>query len=1090
MRDHEGMSLTVQLLGPVEVRGRSGRPVEIRGPRARALLARLALAAGEIVPAGTLVDDLWGEEAPSTNALHSLVSRLRRDLAADSPAAAATVVSHPAGYQLTVDRADVDALLAEDLCARTRAALAAGDRDGARRAAREGLALFHGPVLADIGDPPYAATAGPALEQVRLALTEDGADAQLAGGEIPDLGELEAAARAHPLRERLQGELIRALYAAGRQADALAAYDRTRHLLADELGVDPSPALEQIHLAVLRQDPEMLPIAHRHGNLRTALTSFVGRESEVEQVSAALGASRLVTLVGPGGAGKTRLALETGHRLEADLPGGVWLVELAPVHEPLDLPQAVLSSLGLRERRLLDRPGELRTGAVDDTTEAMARLVEALSGAQLLIVLDNCEHLIGAIAELADQVLADCPGVRLLATSREPLGINGETLCPLPPLALPPVGCTPEQAKEYAAVRLLVDRATAVQPAFAVDAETVAAVVSICRRLDGLPLAIELAAARMRAMSAQQVASRLDDRFRLLTGGSRTALPRHRTLLAVVEWSWDLLEKPERLLLQRLAVFAGPVRLELVESICSDDELLPEAEILDVLATLVDKSLVDALSAGEVRYRLLETVRAFAADRLAESGEAAAVRDRHAAYLLDVVERAEPLLRSRDQLVWLDRLDALRDDTLAAMRWCIDSGAADPAVRFVACLGWYLHLRGMTSEMAHWPREALALDGPADPTALAITQAFLAMGSASDGDLAAGATALQAAIEQVGKIADRSHHPIVSLLEPASYLFMREFDRGMNSVDEIVATHPDQWTRGVALILQGHAIENAGRLDAVAPCYERAFTIFSDVGERWGQAIALSSLGEIQEGRGEYAEALAGYEQALGYLRELGTSDDVSMTLARLARMRLLTGDRAGAEEALNEAQDVAQQFNQPAQAAVVEVGFANLARTDGDLVEAERRLRSVAPEGMQFGGGLLQLRAMVFSLLALVVVETGRLEEGRELLTSALAFALRSRDVPIMGDVVTHWAALAFAEGDGARAARILGLSAAVRGLPLPPGGESADLATTVQAEIGPDAYTAAYDAGASMDREAAMDDLVEWAGKTREQLEAMVVL
>jgi predicted ATPase len=703
-------------------------------------------------------------------------------------------------------------------------------------------------------------------------------------------------------------------------------------------------------------------------------------------------------------------------------------------------------------------------------------------------VLDNCEHLISAVAQLADQVLAACPKVRLLTTSREPLGITGETLCPLPPLALPPDDVTPEQAAGYAAVRLFVDRAVAVHPGFEVDEATVGSVVSIVRRLDGLPLAIELAAARMRAMSPQQIASRLDDRFRLLTGGSRTALPRHRTLLAVVEWSWDLLEKPERLLLQRLAVFAGPVPLETVEAVCTDDSLARE-DVLDLVATLVDKSLVDALGSDEVRYRLLETVRAYAADRLSESGEAAVVRDRHAAYLLEVVEQADPLLRSAAELVWLARLDALRDDITAALRWCIDSGQADSAVRFVASMGWYLHLRGMTTEMGHWPQETLALTGEVDPAARAIAQTFAAMGAASDGDLGAGTAALEQAIADSVAVRDRSTHPILALLEPAALLFQLEFAAGMAVVDGIVETHPDLWTRGVALILQGHAMENAGDMAKVAPCYEQAFEIFSEVGERWGQAIALSSLGEIQEGLGNFQDALGGYERALAYLRELGTIDDVTMTLVRLSRMRLWTGDQAGAEAALAEATEIAERFSAPTQAALVTVGYAGIAYRTGELDRAEVLLREVIENaGRTPGFGPHQLNAMVYAALGRVLLTKGEPTEAREMLEGALAHARRSRDVPIIAEVVGAWAQLAFDAGDAVEAARLIGVSTGVRGLPLATRGEITELAEEVRSTLGDQAFDAAYAEGAELDQEAGPAHLVSWAGLTTEQLDALV--
>lgn len=1080
--------MKVRLLGPVEASDDNGSTLDVRGARPRALLARLALSAGEVVTAGQLVTDLWGEEAPTTNALHTLVSRLRRDLNADG-----TLRSLPAGYALVLARADVDALLAQDLTARAQHALRAGDHAAAVDAAREGLALFRGPALADIGDPPYAAGAGAALDQLRLGLLEDGSEALLNAGGRPDLAELAAAATDNPLRERLQGLLIRALYADGRQADALAAYDRTRRRLADELGVDPSPALEQIHLAVLRQDaglappappnPGPEPVSARGGNLRTPLTSFVGRDVEVAGVLSALQESRLVSLVGPGGAGKTRLALEAGRRLAQKSGRGVWLVELAPVHDPLDLPAAVLSALGLRERALLETRENL---AAIEPGDAMSRLLDGLSAADVVVILDNCEHLVSAVAQLADQVLAACPDVRLMTTTREPLGITGETLRPLPPLDLPPLGADPAAASSYAAVRLFADRAAAVHPGFAVNAASVDPVVSIVRRLDGLPLAIELAAARMRAMSPDQIAARLDDRFRLLTGGSRTALPRHRTLLAVVEWSWDLLEKPERVLLQRLAVFAGPVTLETVEQICPDDDLAV-ADILDLLATLVDKSLVEALGASEVRYRLLETVRAFGADRLTESGEAAVVRDRHAAYLLELVETADPHMRGRDELHWLARLDAVRDDIIAALRWCIDSGQADFAMRFVAGLGWYLHLRGMTTELGSWPREVLALGGEVDPAAKAIAQTFAAMGLAGDGDLGAGGQALQEAIAESAAVRDRSSHPILALLAPAARLFEMDYEGGLAEVDEVVERHPDPWTRGVALILQGHAMENVGDMSQVADCYRRAFAIFSSVGERWGQAIALSSLGEVQEGEGAFEDAQAGYERSLAYLRELGTADDVTMTLARLARMRIVTGDLDGAERALVEAAETVQRFQSPNQAVMVEVGYSELALQRGDLDEAERRLRSVALGAKPGGGyGPWQLRAMVVVALARLMVRRGRLDEAETPLLEALAYARRSNDVPIISEVVAIWAAYLLAAGRADDASRMLGVSVGIRGLPLPSRGERAELAEQLRATT--DRYDEEFAAGAELDQQGAMAALLALAGHTEAELDALV--
>ena len=374
------------------------------------------------------------------------------------------------------------------------------------------------------------------------------------GRGVDVIGDLESMVAANPLRERLAGQLMRALAAAGRTADALAVFDRLRAHLADELGVDPGAEIQALQLAVLRGEiePEVMiapPSGRRHSNLRASLTSFIGREEELARVSTLLESGRLVTIVGPGGAGKTRLASEVAARWTSRRSDGVWLIELAPVSDGKAIAQAMLGALGLLDTRSVDR----RLGRA--APESIEQLFDVLAEADCLLLVDNCEHLIGPVAVVVDQLLARCREVRILTTSREPLGIVGESLCLLPPLGLPPVGVAARDAADHPAVQLLVERAQAVHAGFAVDDSSVDDIVEIVQRLDGLPLAIELAAARLRVMPIGEIAARLSDRFRLLTGGSRTAMPRHRTLRAVVEWSWDLLAPDERLLAERLAVF-------------------------------------------------------------------------------------------------------------------------------------------------------------------------------------------------------------------------------------------------------------------------------------------------------------------------------------------------------------------------------------------------------------------------------------------------------------------------------------------------------------------------------------------------------
>jgi predicted ATPase/DNA-binding SARP family transcriptional activator len=719
----------ISLLGPLEVRADSGAPAEVGGARLRTLLILLAMDAGRVATTQRLIDGVWGDAPPvgAANALQALVSRLRRAVP-ELP-----VESQPTGYRLAVPPEQVDATRFERLAGAGRAALP-HDPATAAQLLREALALWRGPALADVADADFARAPAARLAELRLSAVEDRIEAELrlgAGG-ADVLAELEELVAEHPLRERLVGLLVRALYAAGRPAEALGAYERARTALADQLGVDPSPALAALHLAVLRGDPDLAPAAPPRPdtaprtNLRAALTSFVGRDEDVFRVGKLVTESRLTTLTGPGGAGKTRLAVESARNLLDQMPDGVWLVELAPVADGAELPSSVLTALGLREQALL-APRRRTLGPADlneargageprgvgpkgwGVGESLDRLVGALADKRLLLVLDNCEHLVEAAAATVDRLLGACPGVRVLATSREPLRITGESLWPVEPLAMPPEDAPASEVSCYPSVRLFADRATAARPSFAIDERTVAPVVRICRALDGMPLAIELAAARLRSMTAEQLATRLDDRFRLLTGGSRTALPRHQTLRAVVDWSWELLDEAERALLRRLAVFAGGATVEAAEQVCASDGVTA-ADVFDLLTALADKSLL-VVAGGQPapRYRMLETIRAYGLERLAEAGEQDRVRRAHLEHFLAMAEQAEPHLRREEQVYWLARLTEDLDNLHAALRSAIASGDALGATRLVNAMGFYWWLSGRRAEGTELATEVLAM---------------------------------------------------------------------------------------------------------------------------------------------------------------------------------------------------------------------------------------------------------------------------------------------------------------------------------------------------------------------------------------------
>ncbi len=557
------------VLGVTEVRTEDGTALPLGGAKVRAALTALAVRVGRPVPPDALINEVWTDDPPTdaAGALQALIARLRRSLGRDA------ITSEPGGYRLNgrPDAVDLHAFVA--LVATAEAALAEGRPEHAADAAARALGLWRGPALADLPDREPAAARPEAL---RLTAQRVKFEADLAlGHAVEALPALREAVAAHPLDEPFRAQLLRALRDAGRTADALVAYDEARTVLAETLGTDPGPELRALHAELLRRQPLPAPDLPK-GNLRARLTSFVGREDDLTAIRADLGAARLVTLTGPGGSGKTRLSQEAADSAQEAYPDGVWLAELAPLDDPAAIPHAVLSAIGRRDT-VVRGPGRESLKSESYAEDPMARLLESCADRRLLLVLDNCEHLVAAAADLTAELLARCPRVTVLATSREPLGVPGEVVRPVEPLP-PPTAC-----------RLFDERARSARPGDGGSGrpEDAAAVREICRRLDGLPLAIELAAARLRALSPRQIADRLDDRFRLLTSGSRTLLPRQQTLRAVVDWSWDLLDEPERTTLRALSVFSGGCTLAATEAVCGPDAL-------DTVAQLVDKSLVVA----------------------------------------------------------------------------------------------------------------------------------------------------------------------------------------------------------------------------------------------------------------------------------------------------------------------------------------------------------------------------------------------------------------------------------------------------------------------------------------------------------------
>ena len=1084
--------MRVELLGTVQVRDDGGGTAHVGGPRARALLALLALDAGRVVPAGSLIDRLWDGDPPegARGALQSMVSRLRGVLGEK-------IESHPAGYRLAAGRGQVDALAFEELADQGSRALADGDPARASAILREALALWRGPALAGLPAIGPAAGIAARLEELRRSATADRVEADLAVADVSDAAGLTAELRAlvaeDPLAERPRALLMRALYLVGRQADALAVYADARAQLAAQLGVDPSPQLEQVYLGVLRRSlPEARPPATVGGDpavagagaaplvtLRVPLTSLVGRDGQVTQVEALTGENRLVTLTGPGGVGKTRLAAEVAARVAASTRGGVWLVELAPLSDPDDVLYAALTAVGIRDGLLAGSGGGDPGRAAEPGASApdpSRRLVSGLRERSGLIVLDNCEHLIDAVAVLADAVLSGCPGIRVLAASREALGITGETVFPVPPLPVPPDpgnGSDGELAVITAAasVRLLADRARAVRPGFAVTGANAADVARICRVLDGMPLAIELAAARLRTMSPAQLTGRLGDRFALLTGGSRTALPRHQTLRAMVEWSWELLSKPERVLARRLAALPAGATLGAAEGICCDEPgalggELPAGAVLDALTGLADKSFLTAdveTEDTEPRYRMLDTIRAYCLERLAEAGEADSVRDRMCGYYLALAETAEPLLRTRAPRHWFAVLAAEIDNMHAALRWAIERRDARTALRFGAALAWYWYLCGQRGDCAALARDALALDAAGPQRAdrataeargvCAVTAASADCGYEPARGLMDGAAAAAAADHN-----GRALHPLIVYGLTQAMRFCGEGERAL----ELLAGYldsADPWTRAAARLQSGDILRDLGRIEEASRYCDAALAVFRDIEESWGTAITLTFRAELDKLAGDYRGAIAALEEAAAASQQLANASDLAWLYRQLAGLRVRTGDYAAAHSVLDLAdRSVWAQGNWGRYLRLIR---AELAWREGHLAEATRLCEDILRDEADRPTFWWPLRALAGARLGVLTLEAGDLTRGTALLRDALGTAATAGDRPTAAAATEGLAAAALRTKAAERAAALLGAADSIRGAVDHSSLDAPAVRTAAREQLGPADFDAAYQRG-----------------------------
>ncbi|HWH35235.1 MAG TPA: BTAD domain-containing putative transcriptional regulator [Acidimicrobiales bacterium] len=971
------------MFGPLEVID-GDAAVAVAGPGERALLARLACSAGRVVSSQRLVDDLWGEDLPAnpTGALQVRVSKLRRQVGG-------AVRTTAPGYLLDVPADGVDTLRFDRL-------LAAGRRP-------EALALYRGQPLAEFQALAWARLEATRLEERHLAAVEDELDHRLAAGGDPGLvSELEALVGTHPLRERLRGQLMIALYRSDRSADALECYQDGRRRLRDDLGLDPSPSLQRLERAILRRDPSLeRPRYHREGTatLPTRLSSFVGRDGALRQVADSLDRHRLVTLVGPGGVGKTSLAVEAA--ATHPVTDGTYFVALAGLSDPAAVAPAVACVLGIAD------PGPGPAGQT---------LGRALAHRQVLVVIDNCEHLVEACARLVEELLTTSAGTRILATSREPLDVAGEAQLPVPPLDTDD------------AVALFADRARLVDPAFSLESDG-DGVRAVCERLDGIPLAIELAAGWVRSMPVADLAERLEGDLRLLSGGRRTAEARHRTLRATIDWSHDRLDRRQQSLLRRLSVFRGGWTVGAAEAVAAGAEVAA-GEVLELLAGLVDRSLVVA---HHGRFRLLETIRHYATERLDRAGEGEEVRERHARYFLALAEEADAAVRGPQQARWLARLRAEDDNLGAALAWCREGPPRRRALglRLAGALGWYWYLGrqidGRRELAATLSQDTAATDGQRARALLALSLALRPAGcivhpspdaaeaarqslALVDGDTPAAALGrLLVAVEAVAGIDVAAH---LDEVDHARHLLHQAGDR---------------WGTALADFVEMEIHLHHGAEARALPLGQAAVAAFTQLGDDWGRSAVPLHLGAGLRRAGRPADAAEVLHQALAACREAGLANNAARTYAELGGAAADAGHVAEGERWFAECQRLAADLGDDTLACLALLGQGTLARLAGDPAVAVEHFATAHARAIAAGVGTAVDAAVVG--LAGAHLDAGRLDDADAVLAGRRDADTRPpSEGGLAAGMLEQQARLAWRRGQGRRALGLLDQASAIR--------------------------------------------------------------